>query len=577
MIALLVATAHAASLQVAWDFEADDGGFVSAGVPGQWEWGTPSAQPGVCSDGGSCWCTHLAGTYAADALDTLTLASFPLNGLAEPRLRIAHWYDIHSAGDIAYLEVDAGPGWQKRPIIYGGDVITGTSDGWVEGYFDISGITSTDQVRLVLETDGAVNRPGWCIDEVSVWDGDIVPPSVSGEELADTQDIDGPYVFEIQADDDVSVASATLFWRDALAVFETVSLTQKGGTTWSAAIDGAPPGTTIEWRIDVRDGDGNLATLPADGAPSQFRVYLAAPTDLNGPDERVIGNEVELTWQPPDSQHPVTGYVVYRDGMAVHEAATTSAFVPLAGDVQTFEVSAIYDTSEGLLEGDLSQPLEVEAWFPYVEALVPTAVWPGDEVRIDIYGSYLQLVQDEVALDFGPDITVDDIEVEDVDHATAHLIVDDEAAVGMADLHLSSGELDLTVVDALEILDAGDRPRLVSVEPESVVQGADNSVTIELSYVPDALPLVDFGEGIIVEDTELVDNCLIADIAIENEAPLGVHGITVDDGTRILDGLELNVRDTYAAPSKNCGPINAGSLPNVWFAAFILLCWRRRC
>ena len=75
LLPLLLLPAAAAPL-VSWDLESDDGGFVSGGETGQWEWGVVDSGPGAGSDGSRAWATVLSGAHRNDAVDTLTLPAW---------------------------------------------------------------------------------------------------------------------------------------------------------------------------------------------------------------------------------------------------------------------------------------------------------------------------------------------------------------------------------------------------------------------------------------------------------------------------------------------------------------------
>ena len=117
MIVLLTTLAHAAPIAT-WSFDANNGLFVHGGDPDLWEWGTPGSEPGSCFGGsGACWCTGLDSDYGTDSYDTLTFASYDLTAIADPRLTLAHWYDIDPGGDWGELQYDDVNGETGRELL----------------------------------------------------------------------------------------------------------------------------------------------------------------------------------------------------------------------------------------------------------------------------------------------------------------------------------------------------------------------------------------------------------------------------------------------------------------------------
>src|SRR6185436_15539404 len=106
-------------------------------------------------------------------------------------LTLVHWYDIDPGGDYGELQYDDGSGtWTAlSPTLGSGAAFTGMTSGWLTVYFDLSGVSNLDHVRALLVSDDMINRAGWCIDDVQIWDGDIVPPSIEPTLVpVDTQD-----------------------------------------------------------------------------------------------------------------------------------------------------------------------------------------------------------------------------------------------------------------------------------------------------------------------------------------------------------------------------------------------------
>jgi hypothetical protein len=576
--ALLTTLAHAAPL-AGWSFNGSDEGFVHGGSPDLWEWGTPSADPGACFDG-ACWCTGLDSDYGTDSLDTLTFASYDLTGIEDPHLTMVHWYDIDSStgGDYGQLQYDDGSGnWTALPpTLGGGDVFTGTTTGWRTVYFDLSGLTDLSRVRAVLVSDDTINRPGWCIDQVQVWDGDIVPPVIEPTLWpVDTQDVDGPYELTATVVDDDAVADVSVHWFDGVEEHEA-PMVESPADSWLFDFPIVEPGTTVEWWITAEDETGNLTRWP-DADMASFRVYLAAPTNLQTPEGRLVGNSVHMHWDEPDSPtHDVLAYRLYRDGMALFpDIKGTSTIAEMPDSEAVFAVSAIYATTIGELEGDRSEPLTVSVSLPTIDPLVPGSGWPGDTLRIELTGSYLQLVDGDVTLDLGDGITVSPASVTDVDRATFEIAIADDAEAGPRIATLRSGEVEVEAAAAFEILD-GVPPSLTSVEPDSLRQGSHGSVVVTLDHLPAGTPVVDLGEGVVVESTAVDGPAVTVEVTVLADAPLGERPIVVDDGERILEGLEFTVRDQAVRADKNCATGPGAGIVSILAALALTVARRSR-
>ena len=577
MILLWAALARAATPIATWTFDGTDGLFVHGGSPDLWEWGSPTSEPGSCHGGlGACWCTGLDSDYGTDSFDTLTFASHDLTGIADPRLTMVHWYDIDTMGDFGQLQYDDGSGnWTAlSPTLGGGDGFSGMTMGWRTVYFDLSGLPDLERVRAVLVSDDSINRPGWCIDDVQVWDGDIVPPVIIPTDWPeDTQDIDGPYELTATVEDDDAVAQVSVHWLDGVAEQEAAMI-QNQADAWSFDFPIVEPGTTIEWWITAEDATGNVAASDT----ASFRVYLAAPMNLRTPAGRLVGPSVPLRWDEPEpddeNPHTVVAYRLYRDDMALFpDIMGTSTIAEVLTSESVFEVSAIYTTSLGALEGDRSAPLAVSVSLPTVDPLVPDSGWPGETLRIELTGTYLQMVDGDVTLDLGDGIAVGLGSVTDVDRATFEISIDEDAEAGTRIATLQSGELEVEIASAFAILD-GDRPSLRSVEPDSLRQGSHGTVVVTLDHLPADTPVVDLGEGVVIESTTAQGQSVTLEVTVLADAPVGERPIVVDDGERILEGLEFTVRDQAVRADKNCATGPGASIASV-LVAFALAVARR--
>ena len=125
---------------------------------------------------------------------TLT-RSFDLTDVDQATLRYWIWHDIEEYWDHAYVQASADGGNTWR-ILAGehttvdnhngesyGAAYTGRSDGWVEDVIDLSGYAGTEVlIRFQMLTDGAVNMPGLCLDDVRILEIGYVHDAESDED-----------------------------------------------------------------------------------------------------------------------------------------------------------------------------------------------------------------------------------------------------------------------------------------------------------------------------------------------------------------------------------------------------------
>jgi hypothetical protein len=208
----------------------------------------------------------------------------------------------------------------------------------------------------------------------------------------------------------------------------------------------------------------------------------------------------------------------------------------------------------------------VQAAVPSIDALEPSQGYQGDQLRLQLGGEYLLLSQDDLEVELGEGIQIESYDVRDVDLAFLTVRVDAAAPGGMRDLSLWSGALELEVLDAFEVLEGDDRPKLTDIVPTTVRQGDELQLLITASDPFADVPSVWLGGHIVVEAVTLEDDSsVLVDIVVPYDTPLGMQEIEVDDGTRIFSGPTLLVRDYIApvTPDRRCGtaPGRAGLLP----------------
>jgi len=110
---------------------------------------------------------------------TLT-RQFDLSDLTEATLQFWLWYDIEDGWDHAFVELstDGGTTWHMLSDLHNRPGYTGVSGAkgssptgarWVEECFDLSHYAGQPVwIRFDYVTDEAVNRPGLCVDDISI-------------------------------------------------------------------------------------------------------------------------------------------------------------------------------------------------------------------------------------------------------------------------------------------------------------------------------------------------------------------------------------------------------------------------
>lgn len=572
-MSLLVIALAAGAEVVSWDLETSDGGFSSYGDTAQWAWGEVRHGPGSGADGRNAWGTGLVADYLNDSTDYLELPSVDLSAISRPVLVFSHWYEL-ADGDVGVVEVEVEGEWTAVQPVYGypsSSGYTGSSAGWETVAVDLSPYGDQPGVRFGFTADASATASGWYIDAVGLYDGDVVPPAIlSVTELADTEDYLGPYLVEAEVEDDLAVGSVELRWSVDGGTEVVTTMTSDAAGRWSGLIPGQGPGSEVGYHVIASDL-ANSRRYPA-ASELAFRVYLAAPTALTAPSGRVVGSTVPLSWAAPVSAHPPLGYRVYRGEEQVAEVGTTAADAPVTGGVDTFTVRALYEAGEG----DPSNPVTVEAAVPTITGLSPGEVWPGGAVRLLVSGEYLLLADGEVSADLGAGVEVLGVEVRDVDHAWISAEVAEDAAQGARDLVLVGAAGSVTGEGLLQVLDAASRPRLLTIEPESLRQGEVAEVELCWAGTLVGAPVVDLGEGVVIESSVWVDaQRLVLDVAVANDAPLGARPVTLDDGSRRLEGVELTIEDVFLDPGTGCA--HGGRRPAAgWLLLGLLAGVRRR-
>ncbi|MCB9777766.1 MAG: hypothetical protein H6742_04315 [Alphaproteobacteria bacterium] len=577
---LLTAPLHADDevLLQSWDLEADDGGFLVTDDLEQWEWGVPGAGPEAAWDGERVWATVLDGPYLHAADAELRLPGLDLTTAERPVLVLHHWLAL-GAGDTARVEVKLGGSWGTIAPVYGYPDVAGFTDDvsdWTAIYFDLSGYADLGAVRLVLSADAAGRADGWYVDGLALWDGDVVPPRISQVEAPITWErTDSPPTVQATVRDDELLQAVELAWRETDGEWESAPMTAEGADRYVGSLPILPPGSEVEWRIEADDGH-QIATFP-DGDPATLQYALPAPEDLTGPDGRWWGTTVPLAWSPPSTVQEVVGYRVYRDGEPVLDTVEPEGDAPAQGPVDRYVVTARYALDDGEVEGDESGAFTVSVGVPTLAPLAPATAWQQDTLRVALTGDDLLLQADAPpVVDLGEGIVISNVDVVHVDRAELTLSVAGNAPVGPRDVVVETGGETLTLLDGFTVQSGDDRPRVADFSPAGLVQGSSGTIELVLSEPPSAEPVVELGDGVVVESVSVDGSRVRATVAVANDARVGERTLRVDDGQRILEA-DTPFR-VYARTVSIGGPCAVGGeLPRTgWLVLLPLLALRRR-
>ena len=476
MISLWVGVAAAGTLVTEWDFEAGSLEFVSSGVPAIWACGEVLSGPGQGSSGSSACGTGLATNYSNNSESYLTFPDFPLTGLTQPMIRWENWFAFE-AGDFGLVESFVGGSWQAMSPVYGypsGESLEGQNLDWHPLLLDLSSLTNLNQIRLRLSSDTAVTDDGWFIDEVTLWEGDVAPPQITGvTELPDTEDLPGPYGVSATVVDNQSLQSVELIYSVNGGAEVSIAMNSVGGDDFFAELPGQPHDSQVDYWVEALDGE-NEARYPAQGA-LEFRVRLPAPRDLLGPEGVVHATQATLSWTAPITALAVEAYWIYQADEFLMETTDLEADVGLIGGGEDrFFVTAIYEAGEG----DPSGELLLDSAVPEVLEVDPQFVFQGDQIRAVVRGANLLFLQDDVDVALGQGIEVAAVDVRDVDTLIVRLDVAPDAVPGPRLVSVSSGELGASLSSALQVIDGKERPTVSRLEPPLGRQGSQLELEI---------------------------------------------------------------------------------------------------
>ena len=229
--------------------------------------------------GESCWWSN-----RGDSVNATLTRPLDLTDATAPALEFRAWWDIEPHWDHGYVSVsaDGGASWEILPatsattrdpyrIAYGPSY-TGASGGWRLERADLAPFAGRRVLlRFDYVTDDAINRPGWCIDDIAVSETGFFD-----DDAAQQTDDDAETAGEWTANGFVRAGGRSVEQRFALRLVERNG---SGGATSVRALplSGASGGGSAAFRSATFRADGPVTlvvTAFADitSEPAAFRV-----------------------------------------------------------------------------------------------------------------------------------------------------------------------------------------------------------------------------------------------------------------------------------------------------------------
>ena len=225
-----------------------------------------------------------------DEFDHSMSTTLDLTGASSAVLTFKTWYQIEEQWDFGSVQVRVpGGSWETVPgnlttteDLYDqnpGHGITGYSDGWVDGVFDLSAYAGQPiELRFNYWTDVAVSEAGWYIDDIAVNVDGAVALADGAETTPSAFALDG---FTVDTGTFTAEHYYLLEWRSHNGVDRGLGRILRGASLMSF-----DPGLLV-WYVDesytdnwtgVHPGDGYLGLVDADQKVVKWSDGLVAST-----------------------------------------------------------------------------------------------------------------------------------------------------------------------------------------------------------------------------------------------------------------------------------------------------------
>jgi hypothetical protein len=152
------------------DFELDDGGLTTNGIPDGWEWGAPTSGPGSAVSGSNVWATNIQGYYQLGSDSgpiemVLATPAYSLFDGSRPAMSFQNWFEAEAVNDPGYVELSTNNGWSWDYL----DYFEGALSGYTLQSYDLSSYSGeVIRFRFRLISNDQLNYPGWYIDDFTI-------------------------------------------------------------------------------------------------------------------------------------------------------------------------------------------------------------------------------------------------------------------------------------------------------------------------------------------------------------------------------------------------------------------------
>lgn len=261
----------------------------------------------------------------------------------------------------------------------------------------------------------------------------------------------------------------------------------------------------------------NLA--PIVNAGQDFAVVLPSTGTLSGTvedDGLPVGAPVTHSWSK------VSG-----PGNVVFDAPTSLSSTVTFDAPGTYVLRLIATDTEGTASDDVVASV-TGIVAPSITSVTPNSARQGTSGILAIEGTNTHFVQGTTALDLGSGITVTSIAVATPTSLTANVSIAPTAAVGPRTVTVTTGAEMVSLPNGFTVT-AG-TPRIISLAPASVPQGAATAVAIgaEYTHFVQGITAVSLGDGTTTNSVTVSSSTsLTANISVAPTAAVGVRTITV--------------------------------------------------
>lgn len=260
------------------DFEDNNGFWTAGGTNSSWEYGTPSPSATIyaAASGENCWVTNLEGDANTGEDSYIYSPCFDLTGLEIPSIQFYIWRTFGLFGNEGSVEasIDGGETWTITINTY-----SGTSDGWVQEYYEIPQLNGETNVRFRFTyNSGFMAGAGIAIDDFMVREAFMNDVGIT--ELLSPQTSCG-----LTNDEQVIVRIEN--FANAAQSNIPINLSIDGGVTWLNSPEiftgTIEPGQTITYTMN------NTIDLSAHGS-YEIHVRTENPGDENPDNDLYVAN-----------------------------------------------------------------------------------------------------------------------------------------------------------------------------------------------------------------------------------------------------------------------------------------------